>query len=89
MIADYEKKKGSKGKDKDKDGDDKKKKDDDSAAYLTPSAPAAPPTPTHNVYELHRDYWTLRQSEMRKRENLVKVRRLSGLGLSEPGACRS
>jgi len=69
VIADYERKK-SKGKEKEKDGDKK----DEPAPFLTPAAAPAPPAaPSHPVYELHRDYWALRQSEMKKRDNLVKV----------------
>ncbi|KAL7413035.1 AAA-ATPase Vps4-associated protein 1-domain-containing protein [Mrakia frigida] len=75
VIADYERKK-SKGKDKDEDKKDKKE-EPASAPFLTPSVPAAPPPPSHPVYELHRDYWALRQSEMKKRDNLVKAKAVS------------
>lgn len=87
MIAEYEAKekkrkaaeKDKKGMDKDKNGKrdedeaDSKKEDKggSSKAYLTPSAP---PTPTHNVYTLHRDIYQIRLAELKKKENLVKVR---------------
>lgn len=93
VIAEYEAKErkrkaaGEKdGKAEDDDGaaDDDKCKDKGSSkdaaagaspAYLTPSAP---PTPTHNVFALHRDFFAMRLAEQRKRDNLVKVRRGRG-----------
>jgi hypothetical protein len=78
VIAEYEARKG-KDKDKAKSADDKEKGDGKKAespgAYLTPSAPAPAPMPTHNVFALHRDFYAMRLAELRKRDNLVKVRR--------------
>lgn len=81
VVAEYEAKKSknkaesSENKDKDK---SEKGKDgaDVASAYLTPTASSsAPAGPTHNVYALHRDFYAMRLAELRKRENLSKVRR--------------
>lgn len=86
--------KDEKGKDKDKDKDkDEKEKEDErdskkedkggsSKAYLTPSAP---PTPTHNVYTLHRDIYQIRLTELKKKENLVKVLALPNVKMRAAG----
>ncbi len=63
-----------KDKDKDKDKESVKDTKDASPAPSTPAANTTPAGPSHRKYELHRSIFTMRQRELRQREQGVKAR---------------
>ncbi|RDB23252.1 hypothetical protein Hypma_009661 [Hypsizygus marmoreus] len=78
-----EKKEKEKDKDKDKkDGDranDKDSKREESKSPKIPGSLSAPipPTPAHERYALHRDFFAMRQSEHRKRKQAAQAKALA------------
>lgn len=60
--------------------DDKEKEKKDSSKPSTPAAsppPAAPATPKHEKYTLHRDIFSMRQAEHRKRRNAAQAKEVA------------
>jgi hypothetical protein len=82
-----EKDKAKKEEGKDKDGDKKdeskdskeesKEKAKPSTSTPTPSTPSEAPKPKHERYTLHRDIFSLRQSEHRKKRQTAEAKKLA------------
>lgn len=71
--------KDEKDKEKDEDKDSKKKEEGKTASKSPPptTAPSTPAAPTHQRYTLHRDIFSLRLAEHRKRKQTTQARALA------------
>ncbi|KIY45863.1 DUF1742-domain-containing protein [Fistulina hepatica ATCC 64428] len=82
--AKQKEKKEKQAKEAKKDAPDKGKKDKDQPSDKAPSTspppssqPATPAAPTHQRFTLHRDFFTMRQAEHRRRRQAVQVKDLA------------
>jgi len=66
-----------KEKDKDKGSDDNAGKEEESKSPKIPATPSTPQPPAHERYTLHRNFFTMRQDEHRRRRQATQAKELA------------